>query len=281
MQHLADVLAAKFVERGGTLRLRAPVDKILTAEGAAVGVESGGRRFEADIVISACDYKSTFLKLLDDPATVPPAQLEKIRKAEVSEGMFTIYLGLGWTNAELEKRLRAYSLSSSPLAHDLDFDDPGDADHFRKCGLSLHSLSLINPDLAPKGKSSLMIQAMCPHHWQGDWHRADREAYTALTERVKFDLIGRAEALVPGLRAAIEYQDAATPLTYERFTGNTEGATSAWSWNPRKKFYEGGMTKMTVATPVRNLLIGSCWMGQIGGIPNAIAAAYLCAKKIG
>jgi hypothetical protein len=37
---------------------------------------------------------------------------------------------------------------------------------------------------------------------------------------------------------------------------------------------------MTVATPVRNLLIGSCWRGQSGGIPNAIIAAYLCAKKI-
>jgi phytoene dehydrogenase-like protein len=97
---------------------------------------------------------------------------------------------------------------------------------------------------------------------------------------VKSDLIGRAEAFVPGLRSAIEYQDAATPLTYERYTKNTDGASSAWSWNPRKKFYKGEIPKMTVATPVRNLLIGSCWVGQLGGIPNAIAAAYLCAKKI-
>jgi len=280
MQQLANVLVGKFKERGGTLYLRAPVDKILTARGTAVGVESGGRRFEADVVISACDYKSTFLKLLDDPTAVPAAQLEKIRKAEVSQGIFTVYLGLAWPNAELEKHLKAYTVNYSPLAYDLDFDNPNDADHFQKCGFSLHSLSLINPKLAPDGKSSLMILAMSPTHWQDNWRKDDREAYKALKERVKSDLIGRAEALVPGLRSAIEYRDAATPLTYERYTKNTDGATSAWSWNPRKKFYTGGIPKMTVATPVRNLLIGSCWVGQIGGIPNAIAAAYMCAKKI-
>ena len=280
MQHLADVLAAKFLERGGALLLRAPVDKILTAGGAAVGVESGGKRFAADVVISACDYKSTFLKLLDDPAALPAAQLEKIRKAEVSEGVFTVYLGLAWPNADLEKRLRAYSVNYSPLAYDLNHDDPNDADHFKKCGFGLHSLSLLNPQLAPDGRSSLMIQAVCPHHWQDNWGNGDREAYAALKERVKSELIGRAEAIVPGLCSAIEFEDAATPLTYERYTKNTDGATSAWSWDPGKKFYEGGMAKMTVVTPVRNLLIGSCWVSQIGGIPSAIAAAYMCAKKI-
>jgi phytoene dehydrogenase-like protein len=256
------------------------VDKILTARGTAVGVESGGRRFEADVIISACDYKSTFLQLLDNPTAVPAAQLEKIRKAEVSEGIFTVYLGLAWPNTELEKHLKAYTVSYSPLAYDLDIDNPNDADHFQKCGFLLHSLSLVNPKLAPDGKSSLMIQALSPYHWQDNWRKGDREAYKVLKERVKSDLIGRAEAIVPGLRSAIEYQDAATPLTYERYTKNTDGATSAWSWNPRKKFYTSGIPKMTVATPVRNLLIGSCWVGQIGGIPNAIAAAYMCAKKI-
>lgn len=97
---------------------------------------------------------------------------------------------------------------------------------------------------------------------------------------MKATLIERAEFIVPGLRNQIEFMDAATPLTYERYMGNTDGATSAWSWNPQKKFYEGGMMKITVKTAVKNLLIGSCWVGQIGGIPNALAAAYTCAKKI-
>jgi len=280
MQHLADVLADRFRRNGGDLRLGAPVEKILTKDGAAAGVVSRGVSYEADAVISACDYKRTFLELIDDPSLIPPVQLERIRNAAVSEGVFTVYLGLSLSNEELNKSLRAYTVAYSPLAYDLDFEDPNDPAHFGKCGFSMHSLSLINPSLAPKGKSSLMIQAISPTRWQGNWHKGDRERYLALKERVKAALIERAETIVPDLGSRIEFEDAATPLTYERYTGNTDGATSAWSWDPRKAFYEGGMMSAAVGTPVRGLFIGSCWSNQIGGVPGALAAAYLCAKKI-
>ncbi|MHB9155589.1 MAG: hypothetical protein ACYC5N_07845, partial [Endomicrobiales bacterium] len=73
---------------------------------------------------------------------------------------------------------------------------------------------------------------------------------------------------------------AATPLTFERYTRNTDGATSAWSWSPKKKFYPNAM-RQYVDTPVRGLYIGSCWASQLGGVPGAIGAARACAKKIG
>jgi phytoene dehydrogenase-like protein len=82
------------------------------------------------------------------------------------------------------------------------------------------------------------------------------------------------------LESRIEYSDLATPLRYERYTGNTDGATSAWSWNPHNKFYKSPM-KVHIDTPVKNLLIGSCWSVQIGGVPSAINAARLCARRIG
>jgi hypothetical protein len=74
----------------------------------------------------------------------------------------------------------------------------------------------------------------------------------------------------------VEFKDAATPLTYERYTHNTNGASSAWSWNPQNKFYKN-ILKSYVDTPVKNLLIGSCRSSQIGGIPGA---AYGCVKRI-
>jgi hypothetical protein len=35
-----------------------------------------------------------------------------------------------------------------------------------------------------------------------------------------------------------------------------------------------------IDTPVKNLLIGSCWSHQIGGVPSAVFAAKGCFKKI-
>jgi phytoene dehydrogenase-like protein len=86
--------------------------------------------------------------------------------------------------------------------------------------------------------------------------------------------------VIPNLAGGIIFSDLATPRTYERYTGNTDGATSAWSWNPNNKFYKNIMSA-TIDTPVRKLLIGSCWSCQIGGVPGAISAARKCARKIG
>jgi phytoene dehydrogenase-like protein len=125
-----------------------------------------------------------------------------------------------------------------------------------------------------------MIQAMSPCRWMDNWGGADKQQYRELKEAVKQVLIARASAAIPDLASRIEFSDMATPRTYERYTGNTDGATSAWSWNPKNKFYKKIMG-VQIMTPVRNLLIGSCWSSQIGGVPSAINAACKCSQKIG
>lgn len=71
-------------------------------------------------------------------------------------------------------------------------------------------------------------------------------------------MIDTAAAVIPNLREHIEFQDAATPLTCERYTHNTNGASSAWSWNPEHKFYDS-VLKSSVDNPVKYLYIGFCW----------------------
>jgi phytoene dehydrogenase-like protein len=155
-----------------------------------------------------------------------------------------------------------------------------DPDFFRKVAISFYSPSLHDASLAPPGKSGLMIQAMSPYRWMDNWGGADKQKYRELKERVIQTLIAKASAVIPDLASRIEFSDMATPRTYERYTGNTDGATSAWSWNPKNKFYKNIMG-ITIDTPVRNLLVGSCWSCQIGGVPSAIGAARKCAQKIG
>jgi phytoene dehydrogenase-like protein len=281
MQALADALADRFREQGGDLRLKSRVTRILTRAGRAVGVEAEGASEECDWVISASDFKKTFTALLDDPSLLPAGTLEKIRSAAVSEGVFTVYLGLAMSNDELGRHMKQPSVEYATFADDVDFDNPGDRAHFAKAPIALHSPSLAGAGEAPQGRSSLMIMSMAPAGWQDHWHRSDRPQYDELKEFVKRTLIERAETVVPGLRSRIEFEDAATPLTYERYTGSSDGATSAWSWNPRKKFYDSPMMSLVVETAVPNLLVGSSWATQIGGIPGAIAGAYAAARKVG
>jgi len=71
MQSWADVLAGNFRGLGGELQLNSLVDRIVTENGKAVGVTCNGETEKGDYVISAGDYKKTFLKLLDDRSLLP------------------------------------------------------------------------------------------------------------------------------------------------------------------------------------------------------------------
>lgn len=281
MQSWADALVDNFRNLGGTLMLGSPVNRIVTRNGAAAGVESKGAFHPADWVISAADYKKTFLEWLDDKSILPGGMEEKISGTAVSEGIVTAYLGLDMPPDELAKWLMAPHVSYRGDGANADVRKGGDdPEYFEKVSLGIYSPSLHDPRLAPAGKSSLMIQAVAPFRWMGSWGGGDRPKYRELKEKVKQTMITKASALIPGLAGRIIFSDLATPLTYERYTGNTDGATSAWSWNPNNKFYKNAWS-VTVDTPVRNLLIGSCWACQIGGVPGAVGAASKCAKIIG
>jgi len=279
MQSWADVLAENFKRLGGELRLRAKVEKIITQNGAAVGVACDGKDYKADYVLSAGDYKKTFLRLLDNSALIPAELKQKIESAPVSESFFTVYLGLDIPQEKMKEHLKiphVYYHEDNPEA---DIHNSGDEHFFENTWIMLYSPSLMNPDLAPQGKSSLMIQAMSPYKWMNNWGGGNREIYKQLKEKAQSALIDKALALIPDLRNRIEFADAATPLTYERYSNNTDGASSAWSWNPRKKFHKNIM-QAQIKTPVKNLFISSCWSVQIGGVPSAIQAALECAKRI-
>ncbi len=280
MQSWADVLAAQFKNFGGELILNTYVDKIRTRDGVAVGVSCKDNHYDADFVIAAGDYKKTFLKLLDTPSLLSAGLREKIAKNAVSEGIFTVYLGLNLSHDQLKYHLKIPHVMYFDAQPGLDIHNSADEKYFEKASIILYSPSLMNPALAPEGKSSLMVQAVAPYRWLNNWGGGNRQMYQQLKEEAMNKLIQKAAFVIPDLSAAIEFKDAATPLTYERYTLNTDGATSAWSWNPKNKFYKN-FGNIYVDTPIKNLLIGSCWANQIGGVPGAIGAAYQCVKRIG
>ncbi len=280
MQSWADALAENFRSLGGELKLGSKVSKIVTKVGAAIGVESKGEFHSADWVISGADYKKTFLQWLDDKTLLPAAFRDKVEAASVSEGITTAYLGLNIQAAELRKWLKVPHATYHEAREDADVLRSGnDPDFFRRVSIGLYSPSLHDERLAPQGKSGLMIQSVTPYRWLDNWGGPDRSKYKELKERVKNTIIARASAVIPDLAGHVVFSDLATPRTYERYTGNTDGATSAWSWNPKNRFFKSIMG-IKIDTPVRNLLIGSCWACQIGGVPGAIGAARKCAQKI-
>ena len=64
-----------------------------------------------------------------------------------------------------------------------------------------------------------------------------------------------------------------------RFLGGDLECVAGMNGDHTTRLDPGLFASLGVVTPVRNLFIGSCWANQIGGIPGAVAAAYVAARK--
>jgi prolycopene isomerase len=125
-----------------------------------------------------------------------------------------------------------------------------------------------DPGLAPDGKHVVIIMTMAPYHLKD---RSWKEEKNRMTDT----LIGKAEKLIPGLSQHILVQDAASPLTYERFTLNSLGAAMGWAFSPRMF-----LNRPKRKTPIRNLYLAGHWTIPGGGVPAVALSGLRAANKI-
>lgn len=295
LQGFADILANSFTDHGGEVRYRTRVVKVLV-EGTpprATGVlTEGGEVISARYVVSAGDHRRLALDLLPEEG-IDPAWRAEAAGTPLSDPIFCVYLGVDLPRDELQSLMQAHHVFVRPEPVPLPTDD--DPDWHAHRWVEVSSPSLVDPSLAPPGKSSLILQCFSSYAWRDRWgtgrdqcvgpgrDEAARERrrtpeYRELKTRVTRQLIRTAEPLLPGLSRKIVVQDAATPLTLERYTLNSEGATAGWTWDPRRNPIKSMAGRYQ--TPVANLLEAGHWTARIGGVPSAALSARMVSDLI-
>ena len=88
-------------------------------------------------------------------------------------------------------------------------------------------------------------------------------------------LVVKAESLIPGLSGHIVVQDAASPLTYERYTLNTMGAAMGWAFSP-----DMFLKRPDQKTPIGNLYMAGHWTTPGGGVPAVAISGLRAARAI-
>jgi phytoene dehydrogenase-like protein len=86
-------------------------------------------------------------------------------------------------------------------------------------------------------------------------------------------ITGRCDKIIPGFRDAVEYAEAATSLSVQRFTLNPEGAVYGFAQNPGKSM------EYLSALP-ENVHIASAWGKFGGGFSGAIFSGYMTALDL-
>jgi len=278
LQAFCDGLVEALRERGGEVRFKETVARILVGRGRVLGVETArGERIAADTVIACGDMQALYRDLLPPDAT-PPGLREAIASAPVSEALTSVYLGVDLSPDQLAPLLRTHHVFFFP---DFDVHDPDTADDphlHRGAWLEVSCPSLTDPTLAPAGKSVIVLQTMAPAAWLSRWGRLldpTKGTYRDLKRRVTAEMVATAEALIPDLSGKILASDVGTPLSAERFTRNAGGATAGWTFDPDRSLLRDRYTAIT--TPVRGLYAAGHYALWPGGVPSAALAGRIAA----
>ncbi len=242
----------RLVTLGGEIRYKTRVAKILIRDGRAVGVRTteGDDHF-ADTIISAADGRTTLYDWLEGRYLNDKIKGYYERLPASSTALF-VALGVNRTFPDLPTSAAGFIVW---------LDEPvtiGGRTH-----TSLRPMIYnFDPTLASPGKT--LIRVLLPDDYEY-WRPLAQtpERYKTEKETAAQTIISLLDRRYPGLAASVEMWDVATPLTFERTTGNWRGSFIGWDLTP-KTF----MMPMSQTLPgLRNFYLAGQWVAPGGGLP--------------
>jgi all-trans-retinol 13,14-reductase len=228
---LVDVIRA----HGGEVRTRTRVAHILVDDGRVRGVRlTTGEDLATTVVISNADLKRTMLDLVGREH-LSPATATTIERYRMALPIFCVYLGLDIDLRERMPRTNYWVYDTYDVKGLYAECDGGRIPH--ELPLFITVASVKDPyteRIAPRGRSSVEIMTWMPGDYSiwrvergpaaGEKYHQNRD-YRAVKRELAELMIAGAEKAIPGLRQHIVWQEAATPVTQERYTLSTGGTS--------------------------------------------------------
>ncbi len=271
-----DLLIRKMAEElkrnGVEVRKHVGVEQILVAEEAGrkrvTGVVANGRTVRCDAVLSNSNIKGTIFKLTG-AEHFPRAFVEQARAVRINTSSCQVYLGIR-------------KGESIPHIGDLIF--VSDSRAFRSEELvdfhtTSRTFSMYYPETRPGSDRYTVVCSLNARY--DDWNRLSAEAYGRDKQRLVDESIAVLERFIPGVRAKIDWAEAATPRTIEHYTRHWMGTSFGTK-------FEGLKVSMDLPTHLPGLyhagsvgIIMSGWLGTINyGVITANGIdKYLFSRK--
>ncbi len=250
---LIRLIEEKLVSLGGQVRFCSRVERILVENDVAVGVQlAGGETIAADWVISAADGHATIYELLGGKYT-GKATNKTYDEMQTFPSYLQVSLGV------------AMDLAGQPVSVTRLLDTPLHVDPGTELNLASFRIFNFDPTFAPPGKTA--VTCFLPTRNFAYWaqlHQHDPAGYRAEKHRIAEAVIDILGKRIPGLRAAIEVVDVATPATVIRYTGNWKGSMEGWFVKPGSSFKP---LPNTLPGLRRFMMVGQ-WVSPGGGLPS-------------
>jgi all-trans-retinol 13,14-reductase len=256
---LADALVEAIAARGGRVRQKTAVDRVLVEDGRACGVRlARGDALRAPAVVLNADFLAATGRLVD-PAIWPREFRDNIAAMRPACSALGVYLGV-----------RGGFEGARPIIHV----------HGERGSAGIVIPSLADPAAAPAGYSTVEIMRLLSHDeargWLGDADCAGVDtlrhspAYLARKRAAGDALIRAAEQALPGLAARIVYRADASPATYLRYDWSSAGSIYGC---------HGGLRPVTAKSPVPGLLFAGA-ITHGAGVEAVMISGALAAEAL-
>jgi phytoene dehydrogenase-like protein len=265
-------MAEELKKNGVDIRKHVTVEKVLTeivdGRKRVCGVVANGKTIRCHAVLSNSNIKNTVLRLAGEE-NFTPEFVAATKAVRVNTSSCQVYLGIK---------------KGETLPHIGDLVFTSDEPKFSSEALvDLHTtsrtFSMYYPDTRP-GSDRYTVVVSINSKYQ-DWAAMSDEDYERHKQRLIEESLTSLERFIPDIRSKIEWQEAATPRTVERYTKHWHGTSFGTK-------FEGLKISMDLPAQLPGLyhagsvgIIMSGWLGTINYgviVANQVDKAIVAAK---
>ncbi|MBN2099122.1 MAG: NAD(P)/FAD-dependent oxidoreductase [Dehalococcoidia bacterium] len=242
------MMQAELVKNGADIRTRSLAERIIVEDRKVTGVVVNGRTIGARAVVSNGNVKATVQKLVGEEHF--DAQfVAETRKVRLNNSSCQVYIGI----RKGETIDYAGDLLFTSVAEKLD------SQMLRSRNITSQTFSFYYPETRP-GSGMYSIVASTNANYD-DWAHLTPDEYQAAKKDLIESTLKVLEKYVPRVREKMDYVEAATPKTFERYTLHPGGTSFGTK-------FEGLKISMGLPAQVRGLfhtgsvaIIMSGWLG--------------------
>jgi phytoene dehydrogenase-like protein len=202
----------KLLKNGVDIHTKCLVEKIIIHNGKATGVIANGKRIKSRSVVSNGNLLSTIHKLVGD-GHFSDSFMAEARKVRLNNSSCQVYMGI--KKGEAIDYIGDLLFTSSAVRFD--------SEEVCSKNTSSRTFSVYYPQTRPASDMCSIVASSNANY--EDWANLSEPEYRT----AKNDLIQRTldafERYVPDIRSRVDYLEAATPRTFQRYTLHAAGAS--------------------------------------------------------
>ena len=265
---LTTAMVEAFEELSGEVRYNALVNRILVDNGRVCGVELlNGDIYRCKSIVSNVNPICTAMKMLPTEI-VPDSYKKSIYAPEIGPSGFSVYIGLNASYKDL-------GLTSHEAFINTTYNQNEAFDTFRKLEPPKYMVAAcynhIYEDISPPGTTQLVLTTL---QMGKLWQDISADQYFRVKDEIADGMIKLVEDTIsPNIRDYIEVAEAATPLTYYRYSKNIEGAI----YGTTQDVVNGPILRLKSRGAIPGLYQVGAWTNFGGGFSTTILGGRIAA----